>query len=118
MNDQALTNLANSPTPLPKNFNKAKDGFTRTYVVEAFQEAFEMIGGVKRLVMWAHTHETEFFRLYAKLLPATTVSLGDNGRYEIIHTIGPTALDRHVLIDRAIESMQPIDVVNMLAETV
>jgi len=111
-----LSFLANSPQPLPKNFSKARDGFSRHQVVDAFQQAFEMIGGVQRLVLWAHENPGDFFRLYAKLLPATTVSLGDSGKYEIVHSIAPTALDNHAIIDATIESMTPAQITHVLAE--
>lgn len=36
---------------------------------KAFINAFELIGGVSRLVMWADQNPTEFYKLYARLLP-------------------------------------------------
>lgn len=38
---------------------------------KAFQQAFEMIGGVPRLALWADQNPTKFFTLYSKLVPAT-----------------------------------------------
>ena len=113
-----LSFLANSPQPLPKRFSRANDGFSRGQVVEAFQRAFDMIGGVERLTLWAHENPGDFFRLYAKLLPATTVNLGDAGHYIIEHTIAPTALDNHdhKIIDVAIESMSPPQVAAILSQ--
>lgn len=37
----------------------------------AFQQAFEMIGGVPRLALWADQNPTKFYALYSKLVPAT-----------------------------------------------
>jgi hypothetical protein len=53
---------------VPKN-----DRFSRADVVRAFNSAFEMIGGVPRLALWAHENEGDFFKLYSKLLPSATV---------------------------------------------
>lgn len=45
----------------------------RREVVEAFTAAFTMIGGVPRLALWADQNPTEFYRLFGKLLPASSV---------------------------------------------
>lgn len=39
-------------------------------VKEALQEAFEGIGGSARLMEWANEQPTEFYKLWAKMLPA------------------------------------------------
>ncbi len=50
-------------------------------VKEALQEAFENLGGVPALVIWAKTDPTEFYKLWAKLLPtevkAKVETIGD-----------------------------------------
>lgn len=38
---------------------------------QAFQQAFEMIGGVPRLALWADQNPTKFYTLYSKLVPST-----------------------------------------------
>lgn len=38
---------------------------------KAFQQAFEMIGGVPRLALWADQNPTKFYSLYSKLVPST-----------------------------------------------
>ncbi len=38
---------------------------------EAFQLAFEKIGGVDALAGWGTKHPTEFYRLYSRLIPLT-----------------------------------------------
>jgi SpoVK/Ycf46/Vps4 family AAA+-type ATPase len=55
---------------VPKN-----DRFTRSDVVNAFTTAFEMIGGISRLALWAHENPTDFYKLYSKLLPSTNMTL-------------------------------------------
>lgn len=39
-------------------------------VKEALEEAFERMGGVDSLVEWGRSDPTEFYKLWAKLLPA------------------------------------------------
>jgi hypothetical protein len=38
---------------------------------QAFQQAFDMIGGIPRLALWADQNPTKFFTLFSKLVPAT-----------------------------------------------
>ena len=38
---------------------------------DAFQSAFDLIGGIPRLALWADKNPTAFFSLYSKLIPAT-----------------------------------------------
>ena len=38
---------------------------------DAFQQAFDMIGGVPRLALWADKNPTAFFALYSKLIPSS-----------------------------------------------
>jgi len=47
--------------------------FTRSDVVNAFSNSFELIGGVSRLALWAHENEGEFYKLYSKLLPSASI---------------------------------------------
>lgn len=36
---------------------------------EAFQAAFDQIGGMHGLAVWAAANPTEFYKLYARLIP-------------------------------------------------
>lgn len=38
---------------------------------DAFQAAFDLIGGIPRLALWADKNPSAFFSLYSKLIPAT-----------------------------------------------
>lgn len=68
--------------------------FSRTEVVNAFTSAFELIGGVPRLALWAHENPGEFYRLYGKLLPSHTSGLFQGGGVvHVKHSIQPSALD-------------------------
>ena len=68
--------------------------FNRKSVVTAFQSAFELIGGVPRLALWAHDHETDFYKLYSRLLPSQASSaLGESNELVIKHVLPKGALD-------------------------
>lgn len=47
---------------LPQIYNRKK-------VEQGFLQAFESIGGVSRLALWANEHPTEFYVLLSKLFP-------------------------------------------------
>jgi hypothetical protein len=74
---------------------KKVDGFSRQDVVSSFQSAFQMIGGVQRLALWANANPDRFYPLYGKLLPATSFQFGENDARRIIHQLPPCALDVH-----------------------
>ena len=74
---------------------RKRDGFTRQEVVDAFARAFEMIGGVQRMALWANQNPDKFYPLYSKLLPSTAINIGNAGLVTIIHALAPTPLDEH-----------------------
>lgn len=87
--DDTLTDLSSKSGKLTK-----KD-FSRRQVVDAFTEAFETIGGVSRLAMWGHENPTEFYKLYARLLPSQSAKDVENTKeVHIIHVLPKTKLDR------------------------
>ena len=57
---------------------------TRQDVVNAFTNAFYMIGGVDRLALWADQNPGEFFKLYGKLMPPANSDLLDGNREFIV----------------------------------
>ncbi len=66
----------------------------RQKVVNAFQDAFELIGGVPRLAHWADQSPSAFYKLYARLLPTTAQQqLEHSGEIIIKHVIPPGPLD-------------------------
>ena len=68
--------------------------FSRKEVVQAFQSAFELIGGVPRLALWGNDNPNEFYKLYGKLLPSSNSSaLGESAKLIIEMAIKPGALD-------------------------
>lgn len=46
---------------------------------EAFQAAFDSIGGAKNLATWARDNETEFYKIYSRLIPVEQRLADPNG---------------------------------------
>jgi hypothetical protein len=90
LNMEPLEQLAAKKTiSIPRSPN-----FSRKEVVQAFQTAFELIGGVPRLALWGHENPNEFYKLYGKLLPSSNSSaLGEQSKLVIEMAIRPGALD-------------------------
>jgi len=91
--DKTLAIIANEtagPLYHPTGRLKKVAGVTRAQVIEAFQNSFELIGGVPRLAIWADANAGDFFKLYGRLLPASSTSELD-GPQEIIvrHALPP-----------------------------
>ena len=67
---------------------------SRKEVAQNFAEAFQQIGGVMRLTQWADQNESEFFRLYSRLLPSQASSaLGETNEITIRHVLPRSTLD-------------------------
>ena len=62
---------------------------------EAFTLAFQDIGGHEALAQWACENRTEFYKLFARLIP-TEVSGPDGSAIQLLvaNTLAPTALDK------------------------
>lgn len=58
---------------------------------QAFQQAFEMIGGVPRLALWGDQYPSKFFQLYGKLIQST---VNINEKKDINITISWASPDR------------------------
>ena len=61
---------------------------TTAKVKEAMELAFEGIGGVPALIEWAEDNQTEFYKLFVKLLPVQ-VEASVDGKLEIDHKVSP-----------------------------
>jgi hypothetical protein len=53
------------------NGNKLPAPLRSQKAAKAFQQAFELIGGVPRLALWADRNPDKFYPLYSKLVPQT-----------------------------------------------
>lgn len=90
--NETMANLAIPTSRLP--VPRSKD-FSRKDVVSAFSNAFELIGGVPRLALWAHANESDFYKLYARLLPSQASSaLGETNELIIKHVLPRGELDK------------------------
>ena len=89
---QELTKLAESGNgvsriSVPRELKRQK-------VVNAFQDAFELIGGVPRLAHWADQSPSAFYKLYARLLPTTAQQqLEHSGEIIVKHVLPRGKLD-------------------------
>lgn len=100
--DQPYTEVADELRPLTQ-MAESGNGVTRVHVprevsrkavVNAFTDAFEMIGGVPRLAHWADQHPSAFYKLYARLLPTqASQQLEHSGEIKVLHVIPPGPLD-------------------------
>lgn len=52
----------------------------------ALEAVYDGIGGVDRMRQWAEANETEFYRLWSKVLPKEITGSGDGGKIEIVIT--------------------------------
>ena len=68
----------------PEGAGRKKGSANKTTVKvrEAMELAFEGIGGVPALVEWAQDNQTEFYKLFAKLLPVQ-VEANVDGKLDI-----------------------------------
>ncbi len=89
---QELTQLASSGNGVSRI--SVPRELKRQRVVNAFQDAFELIGGVPRLAHWADDHPSAFFKLYARLLPTTAQQqLEHSGEIVVKHVLPRGPLD-------------------------
>lgn len=66
---------------------------TTANVRAVLEEAFERMGGVDKLVKWAEAEPTEFYKLYAKLLPVQVNGKVDGAVTITVSTGVPRAPD-------------------------
>lgn len=90
--EQTLSNLANkvgSTVTVPRS-----PDLKRSQVVNAFHDAFQLVGGTPRLAIWANENPTEFFKLYAKLAPRQVEQeTKHDGGLRIVHVLPRGKLD-------------------------
>jgi hypothetical protein len=89
---QELTGLAESGNGVSRI--SVPRELQRKRVVNAFQDAFELIGGVPRLAHWADQSPSAFYKLYARLLPTTAQQqLEHSGEIIVKHVLPRGPLD-------------------------
>lgn len=68
----------------PKGRPKGAVNKTTKSAREAFQFAFEGLGGYAKLQEWATANPTEFYKLYARLIPVEHVGEGGTGPIQTV----------------------------------
>lgn len=53
---------------------------------DAFASAFDQVGGAEALTVWAKANPTEFYKLYARLIPVEHVGEGGEGPVQTVVT--------------------------------
>lgn len=68
--------------------------FERQRFLDAMAEAFEVIGGVPRLAIWADQNPTEFYKLMGKTIPqANLLDIQGKMQMQILPALPPSELD-------------------------
>lgn len=68
--------------------------FDRLRFLDAMQEAYEQLGGVNRLTLWADRNYTEFVRLFSKTIPQTQLlDIQGKMQMQILPALPPSPLD-------------------------
>lgn len=83
------------PPNAGKGRKKGVPNKTTVAVKEALALAFEGVGGVPALKVWAEEHPTEFYKLWAKLLP--TEITGKDGKPLVPDALPPAEREQRVL---------------------
>jgi hypothetical protein len=91
--EQNLAILAGEAGPVyapTGRMRRSSAGLTRAEVVRTFEIAFEQIGGIPRLSVWADANPSEFFKLYGRLLPSSNSNeLDGDSTIVVKHVLPP-----------------------------
>jgi hypothetical protein len=75
------------PPNAGKGRKKGVPNKSTAQVKAAFEAAFEGLGGVPTLIAWAKENQTDFFKLYAKLLPVQMNHSGVDGLAKLLDAL-------------------------------
>lgn len=74
--------------------NPPRRRFDRSKFLDAMDEAYEQVGGVRRLTLWADKNYTEFVRLMRATIPqAQLLELTGKMQMQILPALPPSPLD-------------------------
>jgi len=77
--------------------NPPRKRFDRLMFLDAMAEAYEQIGGVRRLTLWADKNTTEFYRLFKATIPqAQLLEIQGKMQMQILPALGPSPLDDYI----------------------
>jgi hypothetical protein len=71
--------------------------FTQT-AKEAFQLAFDGLGGVKNLIAWGADNTTEFYKIYGRLIPTDVNAVVTQNPIEALSDVQISQLARLVVV--------------------
>jgi hypothetical protein len=74
----------------PKGKPKGAPNKLTASAKEAFQLAFDELGGPKGLAEWAKNNQTDFYKLYSKLVPVDVQAKGDM-TFTVVYSDKPNA---------------------------
>lgn len=91
-------------SPLLSDYAKATQGFNRIpkkqaqkqRIIQSLAEAFEIVGGVPRLALWADKNYGEFMKIVGKQIPVlvqNSIGIQANGPVTIVSAIPRSDLD-------------------------
>ena len=97
-------------SPILSDYAKATFGLNRIpkkqaqkqRLVQAMAEAFEIVGGVPRLALWADKNYGEFMKLIGKQIPVlvqNSIGIQANGPVTIVSAIPASSLDEPPVIE-------------------
>lgn len=99
-NDHKVIEFIPAPTPEKVLHDMAESdglvlhGKSRKDVARAFHDAFDLIGGVPRLAIWGDENPTDFYKLWARLLPSAAADeIQEADVIRIQHVLPRTKLD-------------------------
>lgn len=82
---------------IPKDYVfKPRD---RKFVEDALHAAFDLTGGVPRLVKYAHENYGDYIKLFARLLPEAQKQEQGPAVVQVFHNVPASALDMTDIID-------------------
>lgn len=71
----------------------------REFVADAMHAAFDLTGGVPRLIKYGHENYAEFIKLWARMLPEAQKHETGPAVVQVFHNVPPSALDVGDVID-------------------
>lgn len=72
---------------------------------EAFQLAFDSIGGYEALALWALQNQTDFYKIYGRLIPVDTNLVVEMKPEARVYPLGLNEQDRLSPPSEAVESL-------------
>lgn len=93
--DEMAEFLSDTAKGLQKINRVPRKGYKKERFLQAMQEAFEIIGGVPRLAVWADKNQDEFYKLCGKTVPALVQQINNNVNVpiQIVSAIPRSPLD-------------------------